>query len=602
MEIDTVSKSQSGTAKGADASGNSAAGGIAGSFANLLKNAGVSLETSVQNSMGKYVASTDSAMVRAPKDNDVGRRNDADDQKDDRAPSEARSVDDRRDSGDDSRVDNKDNGKTAADDRHEDKGADSRDQSNTAENHDTGDNPEASSQQETAQSEAPAAQSEGKNETSDTVDSSDTGADTTEQAAAATATTTTVAAATPFAETVANHVQTARSTDGSGKAGETAQQVAAAARQNGGKETGEANQASQNDGNAVGKTAMRDAGLTGNTKGATNQTTVNQNAAQGGEMAKGPDNQVAAQQAAALSRDARINRPVSVKVTVTGENAGVQSQPTSSLTANAATAIDDASRGGQGQQRGQNTPGNPFAQTSQQAAQAAQQAGNNAAAVSAQQAAAQQAQSQAAANSGGAKAQVNVQNVQQPTSVQATQTGGETLSSSASNGPGQSTQASQTAATQKPAAPQTPVRPQQVMEQVSVQVAKAINGGVDKVTIHLKPESLGRIEVQLEMGKPGRVNATIVVDKQETLDMLRQDVKGLEKALGDAGLDARSGDLNFALRSEQHQNNGRGKGSPDTAPQAGEETVVESGTDSAPALAQAYAKAAAARGGVDIRA
>ncbi|MCW9002632.1 MAG: hypothetical protein OQJ87_07920, partial [Rhodospirillales bacterium] len=82
MEIDTVSKSQSGTAKGADASGNSAAGGIAGSFANLLKNAGVSLETSVQNSMGKYVASTDSAMVRAPKDNDVGRRNDADDQKD----------------------------------------------------------------------------------------------------------------------------------------------------------------------------------------------------------------------------------------------------------------------------------------------------------------------------------------------------------------------------------------------------------------------------------------------------------------------------------------------------------------------------------------
>ncbi len=105
----------------------------------------------------------------------------------------------------------------------------------------------------------------------------------------------------------------------------------------------------------------------------------------------------------------------------------------------------------------------------------------------------------------------------------------------------------------KPHSPQPPVT-----EQISVQISKAVKAGIDRIDIHLRPKSLGRVEVRLELAGDGRVNATVTVDSRETLDLLKTDARGLEKALDDAGLKADSNSLSFNLRGQD----GRPSGNP----------------------------------------
>ena len=56
--------------------------------------------------------------------------------------------------------------------------------------------------------------------------------------------------------------------------------------------------------------------------------------------------------------------------------------------------------------------------------------------------------------------------------------------------------------------------------------------------------------MRLEVGHDGRVQAVVMADRPETLDMLRRDIAGLEKALADAGLKADTGGLSFSLRGD----------------------------------------------------
>jgi flagellar hook-length control protein FliK len=87
-------------------------------------------------------------------------------------------------------------------------------------------------------------------------------------------------------------------------------------------------------------------------------------------------------------------------------------------------------------------------------------------------------------------------------------------------------------------------------EQVALQFSRALNSGSDHITIRLQPESLGRVDVQLELTKDGRLTAMFVADRPETLDMLQRDARILERALNDAGLRADASGLSFNLRGE----------------------------------------------------
>jgi flagellar hook-length control protein FliK len=116
---------------------------------------------------------------------------------------------------------------------------------------------------------------------------------------------------------------------------------------------------------------------------------------------------------------------------------------------------------------------------------------------------------------------------------------------------GNAAQAQQTVAASmaKPAAPA-----QSAAEQVSVYLSRAIQSGATRFSIQLQPADLGRVEVRLDVARDGRVTAVVTADRQDTLDMLQRDARGLERALLNAGLKADSNSLSFSLRDQD--NNG----------------------------------------------
>lgn len=120
-------------------------------------------------------------------------------------------------------------------------------------------------------------------------------------------------------------------------------------------------------------------------------------------------------------------------------------------------------------------------------------------------------------------------------------------------------------------------------EQVALQLRHAVAKGVDRITIQLSPASLGSIDVTLEVSSGARVVVHVVAERADTLDLLRADVRGLERALQEAGLRTDSGSLNFNLRGDgdgaQHQNTASLKEFDETATAGDPETDGDSDID-----------------------
>lgn len=132
--------------------------------------------------------------------------------------------------------------------------------------------------------------------------------------------------------------------------------------------------------------------------------------------------------------------------------------------------------------------------------------------------------------------------------------------------------------------------PQPVQQQVAVSIKNAASDGVDKISVQLRPEHLGRVDVKLEIGQDGRVQGVIQADTRETLDMLRQDARALQQALKDAGLNADSQSFTFEHRNEGGQSQD-GNGQSRTAANQGstpDEGDVLSGTELAEHVAIGY--------------
>lgn len=84
-------------------------------------------------------------------------------------------------------------------------------------------------------------------------------------------------------------------------------------------------------------------------------------------------------------------------------------------------------------------------------------------------------------------------------------------------------------------------------EQVAVNIQRALREGSNRLTIQLSPAELGKIHVKLEIDEEKRVTAAVTVEKPSTLELLQRDVKGLERALQEAGLKMDGNDLSFNL-------------------------------------------------------
>jgi len=144
-----------------------------------------------------------------------------------------------------------------------------------------------------------------------------------------------------------------------------------------------------------------------------------------------------------------------------------------------------------------------------------------------------------------------------------------------------------------------------VGEQVGVQIKKGVADGLDKISIKLDPGNLGKVEIKLEIGHDGRLQAVIAADKPETLQLLQQDVKNLEQSLRDSGLKTDQQSLSFTLRDQSQAGEGRdgnGNGNGRQRNRGGDD-YADTGAQTDPVqLAAANAqRAAAARGGLDIR-
>ncbi|MEQ9448316.1 MAG: flagellar hook-length control protein FliK, partial [Rhodospirillaceae bacterium] len=161
-------------------------------------------------------------------------------------------------------------------------------------------------------------------------------------------------------------------------------------------------------------------------------------------------------------------------------------------------------------------------------------------------------------------------------------------------------QTTDTARAHQPTATDRPhTTPQQVIDQIRVNITRAAKAGMDPVTIQLKPENLGRVEVKLEMSDDHKVRVTVTADSKETLQLLQQDSRGLERALNDAGLRTDSSNLHFNLRNDgDPQKAGDGKnGNQPSGNQASEQETANKDEGSEPQYD--YAEAARARGGID---
>jgi hypothetical protein len=87
-------------------------------------------------------------------------------------------------------------------------------------------------------------------------------------------------------------------------------------------------------------------------------------------------------------------------------------------------------------------------------------------------------------------------------------------------------------------------------QQVAFQISRAVSQDNDRFTLDLKPATLGRISVTLEVGHDNRVIAVIQAERPETLELLQRDQRALERALQEAGLKTDSGSLSFSLQGD----------------------------------------------------
>jgi flagellar hook-length control protein FliK len=101
-------------------------------------------------------------------------------------------------------------------------------------------------------------------------------------------------------------------------------------------------------------------------------------------------------------------------------------------------------------------------------------------------------------------------------------------------------------------APKNPALAASAVAQVGFHLARAGADGQQAITIQLRPEELGSIEVKLDIGRDGVVHAQVVADRSDTLDLLRSDPRGLQRALENAGLTTDGGSLSFDLRQGGH--------------------------------------------------
>jgi flagellar hook-length control protein FliK len=145
-----------------------------------------------------------------------------------------------------------------------------------------------------------------------------------------------------------------------------------------------------------------------------------------------------------------------------------------------------------------------------------------------------------------------------------------------------------------PAAPQS-VAAAVPLAGLAVEITTQAHAGNKHFEIRLDPPELGRIDVKLDVDRDGNVSTRLVVDRADTLDLLKRDASTLERALQQSGLKTSDNGLEFSLRQQ-------GFARDDNAAQTAAQLVIPD-DDPAPleAMRQGYGRLLGLGGGLDIR-
>lgn len=121
-----------------------------------------------------------------------------------------------------------------------------------------------------------------------------------------------------------------------------------------------------------------------------------------------------------------------------------------------------------------------------------------------------------------------------------------------------------------------------VTDQIGVNIQKGIANGQDRITVQLRPQELGRVEIKMEMAQDGRMTAVVTAERPETLDMLRQDARQLIQSFAEAGLKTDENGLSFQLSGQgdagadgQSADSGNSGGS--ASGTSGDDSLIETG-------------------------
>ena len=88
------------------------------------------------------------------------------------------------------------------------------------------------------------------------------------------------------------------------------------------------------------------------------------------------------------------------------------------------------------------------------------------------------------------------------------------------------------------------------LEGLAIEIATRASEGKRRFEIRLDPPELGRIDVRLDVARDGQVTSRLVVERADTLDLLRRDAGTLERMLQSAGLRTDDSGLQFSLRDQ----------------------------------------------------
>jgi hypothetical protein len=97
----------------------------------------------------------------------------------------------------------------------------------------------------------------------------------------------------------------------------------------------------------------------------------------------------------------------------------------------------------------------------------------------------------------------------------------------------------------------------------------------------------------MDVDRDGNVTSRLIADRADTLDLLRRDASGLERALQDAGLKTGDNAMQFSLRD--HSTNQPQTGDGETA-----HLVINDDMQPADAMPRIYSRLAGQGSGIDI--